>query len=89
MKSRARGRLFFSLLYVLATFALLYALQTFTMRESAIEVPYNDFRNEIRAGHIAEIQVGDLKGMDRVAHALVERETLDRRQLDELLKRAA
>jgi cell division protease FtsH len=28
-------------------------------------------------------------GMDRVAHALVERETLDRRQLDELVKRAA
>jgi cell division protease FtsH len=28
-------------------------------------------------------------GMDRVAHALIERETLDRRQLNELLKLAA
>jgi cell division protease FtsH len=61
MKPDAKGRLFFSLLYVLATFGLFFALQTLFIRESVIEASYNDFRNEIRAGHIAEVQVGDLK----------------------------
>jgi cell division protease FtsH len=40
-------------------------------------------------GRAREILSHKRDGMDRVAHALIERETLDRQQLDRLLKRAA
>ena len=36
-----------------------------------------------------EILSRNRDGLDRIAQALIERETLDRQQLDQLLKRAA
>jgi cell division protease FtsH len=61
VKPHTKAQVFFPLLYILATFGLVFALQSLFIREATIDVSYGDFRNEIRAGHIAEVQVGDLK----------------------------
>src|SRR5437764_727463 len=61
MESQAQGRWFISLLYLLTVFGLFFTLQSVFVRNPTTDVAYNDFANEIRAGHIDEVQVGDLK----------------------------
>ena len=61
MESQAKGRWFFSVLYLLTIFGLFVMLQSVFVRNPATDLSYNEFVDEIRAGHIAEVQVGDLK----------------------------
>ena len=61
MESQAKGRWFFSVLYLLTIFGLFVMLQSVFIRNPATDLSYNEFVDEIRAGHIAEVQVGDLK----------------------------
>jgi ATP-dependent Zn protease len=55
------GRWMFSLIYLLTVVGLFFVLQSLFLRNPIADVSYNDFANEIRAGHIEEVQVGDLK----------------------------
>src|SRR5919204_517230 len=61
MDSQAKGRWFFSLLYLLTVFSLFFMLQSTFLRNPTTDFSYNVFSNEVRAGHIDEVQVGDLK----------------------------
>src|SRR5437867_3567511 len=61
MESQAKGRWFVSVLYLLTIFGLFVMLQSVFIRNPATDLSYNEFVDEIRAGHIAEVQVGDLK----------------------------
>jgi hypothetical protein len=45
----------------LTVFGLFLIFQSVFTRNPAIDVFCNDFANEIRAGHIAQVQVGDIK----------------------------
>jgi hypothetical protein len=45
----------------LTVFGLFLIFQSVFTRNPAIDVSCNDFANEIRAGHIAQVQVGDIK----------------------------
>src|SRR5262245_43536121 len=60
MTAQSKGRLF-SLLYVLAIFGLFFLFQSVLGGNTAADVSYNEFVSEVRAGHIEEAQVGDLK----------------------------
>jgi cell division protease FtsH len=61
-----------------------YSEQTAQQIDEEVRRIIEDLQNRAR-----EILSHKRDGMDRVAHALIERETLDRQQLDRLLKRAA
>jgi cell division protease FtsH len=61
-----------------------YSEQTAQQIDEEVRRIVEDLQNRAR-----EILSHKRDGMDRVAHALIERETLDRQQLDRLLKRAA
>src|SRR5262249_14684767 len=59
MTAQSKGRLF-SILYVVALFGLFFVFQS-VGGNTAVDVSYNDFVGEVRAGHIDEAQVGALK----------------------------
>src|ERR1051325_11404860 len=59
MTAQSKSRLF-SVLYVVAIFGLFFLFQSIG-GNTAADVSYNEFVNEVRAGHIDEAQVGDLK----------------------------
>src|SRR5438477_11589533 len=59
MTAQSKGRLF-SLLYVFVIFGLFFIFQSIG-GITAVDVPYNEFVSEVRAGHIDEAQIGDLK----------------------------
>jgi cell division protease FtsH len=59
MTAQSKGRLF-SLLYVFAIFGLFFIFQSIG-GNTAVDVSYNEFVSEVRAGHIDEAQIGDLK----------------------------
>src|SRR3990167_4676268 len=61
MGSQAKSRWIFSFLYLLTVFGLFVALQSLFIRNPTAEVSYDDFAREVRAGHIAEVEVGELK----------------------------
>src|SRR5438132_1600043 len=61
MEPQTKGRWIFSLIYLLTVFGLFFVLQSLFLPDNTVDVSYNEFANEIRAGHMAEIQVGDVK----------------------------
>src|SRR6516164_6219650 len=61
MKTETKGRWLFSIFYLVTMLGLFVVLQLVFVRNPITDVSYNDFANEIRAGHIAEVQVGEIK----------------------------
>jgi cell division protease FtsH len=61
MKTEMKGRWLFSIFYLITMLGLFVILQLVFVRNPTTDVSYNDFANEIRAGHIAEVQVGEIK----------------------------
>jgi cell division protease FtsH len=61
MESQAKSRWLFSLFYILTMVGLIFVVQSVLLRKPTAEVSYDEFANEIRAGHIAEVQIGDAK----------------------------
>jgi cell division protease FtsH len=61
MKTETKGRWLFSIFYLVTMLGLFVILQLVFVRNPITDVSYNDFANEIRAGHIAEVQVGEIK----------------------------
>src|SRR5215475_1930516 len=61
MKTETKGRWLFSIFYLITMLGMFVILQLVLVRNPTADVSYNDFANEIRAGHIAEVQVGEIK----------------------------
>jgi cell division protease FtsH len=61
MNNETKGRWLFSICYLITLFGLFAILQSVVLRNPTADVSYDDFANEIRAGHLAEVQVGDIR----------------------------
>ena len=59
MGSEAKNRWIFSFVYLLTVFGLFLLFQSLLLRTPSAEVSYDDLVREIRAGRIAEVEVGE------------------------------
>src|SRR5579862_5740873 len=58
---KSKGQIVFTIFYLLALFGFIYGLQSLFNNQATQWVSYNDFRKEVRAGHIADVDMGVTK----------------------------
>jgi cell division protease FtsH len=77
----------FSLMYVLVAAGLLYLIHGIMSTHPPREIPYSDFLNEVRAGHIAEVNITDreliglLKGDESTSKTSTESQSVSANRL--------